>query len=285
MRVAGIPFVQGRNDYPDMDGKKFGIAIHNTSNDASDTAEAAYATRRTDGVSSHFYCDQDSVTQSLDTDVRAGHAGSRIGNDNAISVEITGANAWSRSTWLSSVAWDALGRVLAQVCTHHGIAVRRASVTEMIDNPKVKAFYSHDDMRRAWGGTTHTDPGPNFPWDRLFAAVNAALSLTPPTGADDMTPDQAGLLANTERILSAICTRFGAERGPGESEDRERIVLVQPWTGGPAEIPNPADWLIKQASAATPGEVPDGEVTLTVPEAAADRFVTLLRDLLGRPSA
>jgi hypothetical protein len=45
-------------------------------------------------------------------------------------------------------------------------------------NPRVKAFYSHDDMRRAWGGTTHTDPGANFPWDKLFAVVNAALGQT-----------------------------------------------------------------------------------------------------------
>jgi hypothetical protein len=62
------------------------------------------------------------------------------------------------------------------VCRTYGIAVRRASAAEMQANSKVKAFYSHDDMRRAWGVTDHTDPGPNFPWDRLLAAVNAALN-------------------------------------------------------------------------------------------------------------
>lgn len=175
MRVAGIPYVQGCNSYADPDGRKFGIAIHNTSNNASAEAEASYATRRPDGVSSHFYCDGDSVIQSLDTSARAGHAGSSTGNNNAVAVEITGVNGWTRQQWLDRVAWDLLGRVLAQVCQTYGIARRRASVAEMKSNPQVKAFYSHDDMRLAWGGTTHTDPGPNFPWDRLFAAVSSAL--------------------------------------------------------------------------------------------------------------
>ena len=56
---------------------------------------------------------------------------------------------WVRYPWLSNVAWDALGRVLATVCRAYGIAVRRATVGEMRSNPKVRAFYSHDDMRRA----------------------------------------------------------------------------------------------------------------------------------------
>lgn len=176
MRVSGIPYVQGRNAYADPDGTKYAIAIHNTSNTASAEAEASYATRRTDGVSSHFYCDGDSVIQSLDTAVKAGHAGSGNGNNNAVAVEITGTNDKSRQWWLDNVAWEQLGQVLAVVCKAYGIAVRRASVAEMRANPKVRAFYSHDDMRQAWGGTTHTDPGPNFPWDRLFEAVNAAMS-------------------------------------------------------------------------------------------------------------
>lgn len=184
MRVSGIPFVQGRNSYDDRDSLKFGIAIHNTSNDAPATGEAAYATRRVDGTSSHFYVDRLVVIQSLDTSVKAGHAGSREGNDNAVAVEIVGTNSKPRQWWLDNVCWDKLGVVLAQVVRQYGIAVRRASVAEMKTNPKVRAFYSHDDMRRAWGGTTHTDPGPAFCWDRLFEAVNTALGVGPVAAKD-----------------------------------------------------------------------------------------------------
>lgn len=180
MRVPFIPYVQGLNDYTDGDGRKYGLAFHNTSNDASDTGEALYATRRTDGIGSHFYGDADSFTQSIDTADRVGHAGSREGNENAICFELTGANGWSRAQWLANIAWPLLGRVAAAVIRHHwpdgSFQVRRASVAEMQANPKIKACYGHDDMRRAWGGTTHTDPGPNFPWDRLFAVINAALN-------------------------------------------------------------------------------------------------------------
>jgi N-acetyl-anhydromuramyl-L-alanine amidase AmpD len=193
VRIPGIPYVQGRNSYVDRDGTKFAIAIHNTSNDASDEDEANYAKRRTDGVSSHLYCDRDSVTQSLSLLARAGHAGSNTGNENAIAVEITGANGWTSQQWIANVAWTKLGAALAFVCKQFNVAPRRASVAEMKANPKVRAFYSHDDMRRAWGGTTHTDPGPSFPWDVLFQAVNAALGggTTPtPAGGDDVTPEQ-----------------------------------------------------------------------------------------------
>lgn len=185
MRVPGVPFVQGRNDYSDADGTKYGIAIHNTSNDAPAAGEASYATRRTDGISAHFYVDDREVIQSIDTKHRTGHAGSRNGNENAVSVEITGTNSKSRQWWLDNVAWDKLAHTLAVVCEHYNIQPRRASVAEMKANPKVRAFYSHDDMRRAWGGTTHTDPGGNFPWDHLLAKVRQAM-----TGdqEDDMTP-------------------------------------------------------------------------------------------------
>lgn len=201
MRVPGIPYVQGKNDYSDADGKKYGIAIHNTSNDASDEGEASYATRRTDGISSHFYCDKDSVTQSIDTKDRVGHAGSKNGNENAIAVEITGANAKTRQWWLANVAWDKLAQTLAYVIKNDpnlsGFQVRRASVAEMKANPKIKAFYSHDDMRRAWGGTTHVDPGSNFPWDHFLSRVKNALSPV----EDDMS-------AEAEQKINALYDAF-----------------------------------------------------------------------------
>jgi hypothetical protein len=177
MKVPFIPYVQGRNRYIDTDGKHYGWAIHNTSN-ATATAkqEAAYAARRTDGVSSNFYHDKVDVIQSIDTNDKCGHAGSKTGNENAMCSEFSGLNSNTRAWWLANVNWERTGRVIAYVLDNDpdyvGFQVRRASVQEMKDNPKVKAFYSHDDMRRAWGGTTHTDPGNNFPWDKLFEVVN-----------------------------------------------------------------------------------------------------------------
>lgn len=185
MKVPGIPYIQGRNAYTDRDGRKYGIAIHCTDNTASAEAEANYATRRTDGVSSHFYADSTSVIQSLDTDSRAGHAGSSIGNENAIAVEITGRASASRQWWLENVDWKRLAEVLVVVCRHYDIAPRRATVAEMRANPQVRAFYGHDDMRLAWGGTSHTDPGPNFPWDRLLGEVQRAID---PKEDGEMTP-------------------------------------------------------------------------------------------------
>lgn len=233
MRVPGVRFVQGRNDYTDWDGRKYGIAIHNTSNDASDEGEASFATRRTDGISSHFYCDRDSVTQSLDTEDRAAHAGSNIGNNNSIAVEITGSNGKSRDWWLGNVAWDQLGRVLAWVIENDpdyaGFEVRRASVAEMRANQRVKAFYGHDDMRRAWGGTTHTDPGPNFPWDRLLRAVNQHLTEGDDVSKADVRTGMAEILDEAARrhtptgrnVGNDIATLLSKATGPVMAEVSE----------------------------------------------------------------
>lgn len=189
MRVPGIDYIQAKNAYADLDRQHYGIAIHNTSNTASARAEARYAQVRTDGVSTHFVVDGLEVIQLLDTGSKAGHAGSSTGNENSIAVEIVGTNDRDRSWWLNNVHWDStpgwpgLGQVLAAVIRSDlpGFQVRRASIGEMKSTPRVSAFYSHDDMRLAWGGTTHTDPGSNFPWDKLFASVNMWLTGAPIT--------------------------------------------------------------------------------------------------------
>lgn len=218
MRVPSIPYVQGRNDYTDSDGLKFGLAWHNTSNNASDEAEASYATRRTDGISSHFYADGDSVTQSIDTADRVGHAGSKQGNENAICFEIRGANGWTRAQWLAGVDWDEVAKVAAYVIRVHwpdgSFQNRRATVAEMKANPKVKAHYGHDDMRRAWGGTTHTDPGPGFPWDHLIAKIAQALGST--TEETDMYCKYGDKDSLNVETLQRRLLRLGAKKANGQ---------------------------------------------------------------------
>lgn len=203
MRISGVTYIQGKN-YSTTTVTKTGVAIHNTANNASAKAEADYATRRSDSVSSHFYVDKTDVIQSLDTAVKAWHAGSTEGNTQAIAFELVGTNDKSRDWWLANIAWGPLGKVLATLCRTYGIEVRRASPTEMSKNPKVKAFYGHNDMRLAWGGTTHTDPGANFPWDHLFEVVRDEM------GGTDMDVDD---ILNADKVPNRV--NPGTQGQPG----------------------------------------------------------------------
>lgn len=163
--------------------KKKYIVIHNTANArlASAVDEAAYATRRTDDTSSHYYCDKKQVIQSLDTDWMAWHVGSNTGNTRGISYEITGWNSFTRARWLSDVNWDALTTQIAKDVIAHRIDVQALTITQ-IKNGVYSGIITHDQARQAWGGTDHTDPGPNFPMDHLIGvvAVKVAAMTSPP---------------------------------------------------------------------------------------------------------
>jgi hypothetical protein len=155
MIVPGFRFVQAAGNYADRDGLHYGIAVHATANTASDEAESSYASHREDGTSAHAYVDWDSLTQALDTDRKAGHAGSAYGNENSIAIEFTGLNSYTRERWLSSIAWGQVGAWIAYILTHDpdyaGFQVRRASVAEMQANPRVRAICGHDAMRQPAG--------------------------------------------------------------------------------------------------------------------------------------
>jgi N-acetyl-anhydromuramyl-L-alanine amidase AmpD len=196
------------------------IAIHNTANDATAAEEASYAKRREDSVSSHYYVDPTRLLQSLDTNLRAYHAGSTKGNSQAIAYEITGTNGKTRAWWLANVAWPLLARQIATDCREHDIEPRLLSVAEIRAGSKT-GIITHDQMRQAWGGTTHTDPGANFPLDHLEALVRAELE-------DDMTPEQDRLLRNVERIL----TTGWSERDAYDIQYKEgsaKLVLANPF--------------------------------------------------------
>lgn len=172
------------NGYTATRTNKRYIAIHNTSNNASAYNEASYAKRRTDGVSSHYYADNSVVIQSLNTDYKAWHAGSSTGNAYAIAYEIVGTNDKSRTWWLNNVNWDKVAKCIARDMKQFGIKNQHLTITQMKDGSST-GIVTHDDMRRAWGGTTHTDPGSNFPMDHLIAKVNYYLN-----GEDDVSAQE-----------------------------------------------------------------------------------------------
>jgi N-acetyl-anhydromuramyl-L-alanine amidase AmpD len=173
-----IPYIGPPASFSSSTYAKRYIAIHNTSNDATAVAEATYARRRTDSISSHYYCDVTRVVQSLDTKFGAFHAGSATGNRHAVSYEITGVNSWTRQQWLNNVNWALLCRQIARDCRGFNILAQPLTIAQMRAGTP-SGIVTHKQMGEAWGGTDHTDPGPNFPMDHLLAGVRAELSPTP----------------------------------------------------------------------------------------------------------
>ena len=174
---SDVPFDGPPRSYSTSQYDKRYIAIHNTSNDATAEAEANYAQTRTDSVSSHYYVDNNSIVQSLRTQYGANHAGSSTGNHHAIAYEITGTNDKTRNWWLDNVDWELLSRQIARDCQKHAIDVRTLTVAQMQDGHST-GIVTHDQMRLAWGGTTHTDPGPNFPMDHLIQMIKGGGTVS-----------------------------------------------------------------------------------------------------------
>jgi N-acetyl-anhydromuramyl-L-alanine amidase AmpD len=173
--------------------EKRGITFHNTSNprNASARDEATYAKRRTD-ASAHFYVDKTEIIQALNTDLGAGHAGSGWPNEHCIAYEITGQNSWSRERWLADVAWEAMAAQVKRDCKRWNIPARWLTVAQL--KAGERGFSTHDDCRKAFGGTDHTDPGPQFPKQHLIDLLG---------GSDMTTAADVKKIWTTDGIIQA----------------------------------------------------------------------------------
>lgn len=169
VQYIGPPYSYNHSTYP-----KYGITVHSTENDAAARNEALYAQNRRDGVSSHFYVDNTTIIQSLDTNYGAHHVGSTYGNRHLISYEFIGKASWSKTRWIDSIDFDAAAAQMARDCKTWNIPARRLSV-DMLRNHE-RGICTHNDCRLALGGTDHTDPGSNFPMTLLIDKVAAILS-------------------------------------------------------------------------------------------------------------
>lgn len=164
-------------------GRKAGqpsvIVIHTTEgHEEASSAEdgAANDARRTDGTSTHFFCDQNSTVQCVLTSDEA-HAARAHGNDVGIQIEICGRAGQSSAQWADLASNGAIEQC-AQLC----VALRRRYEAARLPLVKLTSaqlragahgFVGHVDVTYAWPEDhgTHTDPGPHFPWSKLFARI------------------------------------------------------------------------------------------------------------------
>jgi hypothetical protein len=157
------------------------VVVHYTAgSERATSAEdgAAYDQRRTDGTSTHYFVDQNSIVQCVYTWDRA-NACYFYGNRLGIQYELCG-TVQSRAQWLDPASDATLAnaaRQIARDCAKYGLPVRRLTVAQMRNGEK--GICGHVDVTNAYGLGDHTDPGPQFPWDVLLARVQQFLAPTP----------------------------------------------------------------------------------------------------------
>lgn len=186
-----LQFVRPKSYGVGRDGKavRYAVIHYTAGSEGPNAAEdgAAYDARRTDGVSTHYFHDSNSTVQCVLTQDRANaafHKGNRLG----IQHEICG-TIQTRAQWLDGVSdatlWNAAKQV-ARDCMKYGLPVRRLTASEVRaawysfpNGPK--GICGHVDVTNAYpeDGGTHTDPGPEFPWDvfldRVLHFVNGGV--------------------------------------------------------------------------------------------------------------
>jgi hypothetical protein len=89
-------------------------------------------------------------------------------NSVADTVEICGFAKWTRDEWLAKKDMiETIAHWIAWRCSVRGIPVRH------ITDASGSGVVGHRDINSTYHKSSHTDPGPNFPWDVVIARAQA----------------------------------------------------------------------------------------------------------------
>jgi hypothetical protein len=253
-----LKFVESKAWGSGRDGKAVRyIVIHYTAgSERSTSAEdgAAYDTRRTDGVSTHYFVDSNSVVQCVLTKHRANAARSK-GNRLGIQYELCG-TVQTRAQWLDAASLPTLknaARQVARDCRKYGIPVRRLSVAETrrawTDFPNgPKGIVGHVDCTNAYpeDGGDHTDPGPQFPWDLFLGFVQAEME------EDDM-PTPAEYAQAVDAKLAPRFAKLEEAASAGAARDALQLLATRQTADQVVKIRDGLkDWSVEQIAALIP---------------------------------
>jgi hypothetical protein len=179
---------------------------------------AHYFQEPTSGGSAHYVADVGEIISCLPVDAVAWHAPP---NPHTLGYEVCGQSSYTREQWLDPAVWPAVVLVAAQVkadAKRFGIPIHRLSVAEVQANHAGQC--GHVDVSNAFHQSDHTDPGPNFPWDRFMAllqdpqstsgvvsggsAAASGTSGTPSTDQPANTTTEEDVMASLDEVRAML---------------------------------------------------------------------------------
>jgi len=173
MKLA-YPFIQARNYTPARRDAADVIVIHTMeAGEKPGTARAVaawFAGATAPRASAHFCIDNHEVIQCVDLADVAWHApgANRVG----IGLEHAGFAKQSVADWSDEYSRATLERsafLVAELCRLFRIPVVKLSATDLRSG--ARGVCGHVDVSKAFKGSDHYDPGPNFPWASYLARV------------------------------------------------------------------------------------------------------------------
>lgn len=152
-----------------------GVCVHTSEGNPSITAENLANYQLTSQTGSyHVIVDLTGKRLRENTDDWVTWSSGNQGNNILLHICFTARADWTRQQWLDQYKMLYAGAtVVAHWCKTYGFPVRK------VDTRSLPGILGHDDTR-AWGGTDHTDPGKNFPYDVFAQWVNDILDPDAP---------------------------------------------------------------------------------------------------------
>lgn len=166
------------------------VTLHYTAGSEGPTSAengVAYDKSRTDGTSCHYFTDSLGPALQEVRDEDTSHSALYHGNALGIHIEICG-TAQTRAQWLDTTSRATLqttAELVAYLLKKHHLPNRRLTVAETREawyadadeRHEFEGYNDHGTVTRAYpeDGGTHTDLGPNFPWDVFSAMITEAM--------------------------------------------------------------------------------------------------------------
>jgi hypothetical protein len=194
-------------------------------------------------ASAHYCVDNNSIVQCVQERDIAYHAPP---NTHSIGIEHAGFASQTRDAWTDGYSTDMLtlsAELAAELAAKYDLPLLWLTPTDL--RAGKRGFTSHANVSKAWGQTSHTDPGLNFPTSLYMGLVKQFAT----NQEDIVTPEDIAKIADAtaDRILSddkgnalrgrireALDNELGDESGAGAFSDRVAVKVA-------AKLPVPVD--------------------------------------------
>lgn len=128
-------------------------------------------------ASAHYCVDADSIVQCVsEADTAWAAPGA---NADGIQIELAGRAGQGAAGWsdpYSVAELDLAARLVADICTRHGIPIRKLTREQLAAGER--GIIGHVDASAVYRLSDHTDPGLDFPWDQVIAKARACATPT-----------------------------------------------------------------------------------------------------------